>query len=303
MSDVIRIAGQAQTFTYSIRDAQNNLLIPAANPTQSLHATSADAATGANPLSGPTQLTGSAGVYTCTYPSALGAGTYYVRTVSSILTDVDDRLILQAASGTLGSSLASLSDFKSALNWAGDASNDTELQSFLDAATRVVEYITGPVLSRTVTEQRNGGQPSLTLRSTPVIGITSVTEYSSATATVLTQAANPAAATVSSYTFDASSGTLTRRTSGGAARDFAAGDRNIVIAYTAGRGAVPENVKRAALHQAAHMYQATQLGGGQRRAPGQPLAAVGSAATGYGYGVPNAVREYLEADQRLPGIA
>jgi hypothetical protein len=62
---------------------------------------------------------------------------------------------------------------------------------------------------------------------------------------------------------------------------------------------VPANVKDAALMQAGHMFQKSQLGGRPQLAAG----GVADYTTGWGYGIPNAVREYLTPNRRLPGLA
>lgn len=306
MSDVTRIAGQAQTFPYYLRDAQNQLVTPLSAPQQSIHASSADAATGANPLSGPTALTGSAGSYTATYPVGLAAGTYYLRTVTALtgsttLTDVDDRLILQTVTGSVTSALATLDEFKAHINWKSTSTTtEAELQDFLNAATPVVEHITGPVLPRQVTELHSGGTAFLVLRERPVMDVIGITEYAGSVARVLTFAASPAAATANSYTLDLPTATVVRRAAGGSSITFPDGDLNVTVVYDAGYASVPYNVKKAALEQAGHMFRQTQLGG---RPSLQAAVAGGGVSTGYGFGVPNAVEEYLNANRRLPGIA
>ena len=199
--------------------------------------------------------------------------------------------------------LATLSQVRMACNIpAADTTQDAELQLFLSAATAVVENITGPIVSRSVTETHDGGagtRTTLVLRQRPLLSIQSVTEYVGLTANSLVQAATPAASTAFSYTVDMETATLTRRLSSGQSFAWAWGDQNVTITYTAGFATVPLNIVLATLEQVRHMYQTTQLGG----RPSFGGTGDGGYQTGYGYGIPNSVREYLQANQRIPGIA
>lgn len=202
--------------------------------------------------------------------------------------------------------LATLAEFKSHLRMpaTADAVEDPRLQSFLNAATAVVENICGPInTTPTLTELHDGGNGSrtqITLRQRPVLSITSVTEYFGNGSLVLAQVATPAAATAYCYTLEQETGTLTRRVAPGIAYPFAFGVANVVVVYTAGFAVVPDNVHLAALLQAAHLYHTTQQGG----RPGFNGSA--AAEDGYGgtsYAIPNRVRELLAPNMRIPGIA
>jgi hypothetical protein len=257
-------------------------------------------------VSGPTDMTMvSANVWTAPVPN-LPAQTLYIdyaykTTVGgTLLHNQDDVLVLAAADVLSGDALATLDEFKAMLNakLVGTTA-DAELQRYLDAATPVVEWLAGPVNLRTVVELRSGdGSTAFLLRQTPVAAVTSITEYAGTVGTVLTQVANPGAATASSFTVDLSLGAVIRRGSGGDPVAFAVGTDNVVITYTAGLGAVPSNLKMAALTQAAHMFQKSQQGGRPQ------LNATGADGymTGWGYGIPNAVREYVAGNKRLPGL-
>lgn len=303
MSDVIRTAGQAQTFPYYLRDAQNNLLTPAANPVLSVHATSGDAATGANPLNTQT-LAGSGGAYTGTVPVALAAGTYYLRIVSSLLTDVDDRLILQTVTGTVTTGLVTLEDVKLQLGIpAASTGQDVELQINIDAATDVIERIKGPIVPRVYTaEQHDGRGPYVSLDRRPVMTVSSVKEYVGTTVYDLAIVTNPAAATAYSCQVDYDSGVLTRYTIGGALYGFAEGAGNIQVTYTAGRAQVPPSVRLAAMRLIQWWWQSTQQGGRPQFQGGQAGAPKGALPS---FAVPNFVYHLLEAGDgvRIPGIA
>lgn len=304
MSDVTRTAGQTQTFPYFLRDYQNNLITPAATPVMTVHASSADAATGANVLATVT-VTGAAGAYTCTVPIALAAGTYYLRTVSSVLTDVDDRLILQTVTGSVSTGLVSLNDVKLQLNKSLVATtDDVELQISIDAATDVIERIKGPIVARTyVAEQHDGGRPIISLDRRPVLSVTTVTEYVGSTAYPLTVVSTPAAATAYSALLDLDAGTLTRLTIGGALYGFSEGMSNVQVTYTAGRASVPPSVRLAAMRLIQWWWQPTQQGSRPQFGGGHSSA--GGAAGMPSYAVPNFVYHLLEAGDgvRAPGIA
>lgn len=300
MSDTTKIAGQAQTCTYQLRDASNNLVTPTTQPQVSIYSDAGRTTL----VSGPTAVTGSGGDYTWTYPTGLAIGTYYLKftynLASGPVTDNDDRLILVAVIGSVSSALATLDEFKQAINYkTTSTTTDAELQRFLDAATPVVEFITGPVLPRSVVERRDGGGDTVMLRTRPLVSVTSVVEYRGTTTTSLTEAATPAAAGTNTFTVNTDTGAITRRTSGGGITTFPAGVDNVVITYSAGLASVPSNVKNAALEQAKHMFQKSQLGGRPQLAAG----GVADYTNGWGYGIPNAVREYLEPNRRLPGLA
>lgn len=157
-------------------------------------------------------------------------------------------------------SIASLDETRDYLNIAiADPTANTELQRFIDAADPVIEDIVGPVTSASVTEWHNGGRPYIVLRQNPVLSVGTVTEYTGATANVLTVATDPSAFGSWTYTFDPD-GILYRVTSAGSGF-FAAGATNIQVQYTVGRNPVPPNIKLAALELIRHLYQSTQQGG------------------------------------------
>lgn len=205
--------------------------------------------------------------------------------------------------------LATLADFKSHLLMdPSDVTLDSKLQGFLNAATQVVENITGPIVQRTsVTEVHsggNGGRTQIVLRQRPATSLISVTEYVGNTPTALTIASSPSAATSASVTFDAETGTVTRRVGSGREYEFAWGVDNVVVNYVAGFATVPDNIRLAALFQAAHLYQSSQLGGRPSWAgAGAPDDSYPMPGMATSYAIPNRVRELLEPHERVPGFA
>jgi hypothetical protein len=240
------------------------------------------------------------------YPiNDLPVGTYYLHeqattasgTVSS---DTDSLVILSGSIGSTGS-LATLAELKTELNIDTSITTyDTELQGFLDAATPVVEGITGPILQRQVTsEPHDGGKPVIVPRQQPVLSITSVTEYVGPVAYTLTAAATPAQATGAfAYTADPVTGTITRRAAGEAI-PFPGGRDNVLVTYTVGTSTVHPNARLAALMYAAAMWQDTQNG----------FALTGAAESEDGYEpsalyvVTQRIRSLLDSEAKLSGFA
>jgi len=305
VSDATRVAGIAGTLTYALT-SNGQPVVPASAPVTTIYS---DLAMTIVAVAAATDAAGSASnAFLIAYPASLAIGTYYLKTVTTIsagnvLTDVDDRLILVPVTGSVSSSLATLDEFKAHLNLKGVTTTDAELQGFLDAATPVIENICGPILTRTVTaEKHDGGEGfriSLVVRQRPILAVSSVTEYAGDVATVLTQVTDPSAGTDFSYTVDLETGTITRRGSSGGVIPFYGGVDNILVTYTAGYATVPLNVRLAALFQAAHMFQSSQLSGRLL------VRGVGEDSYSFaaGFGIPNRVRELLQPHQRIPGIA
>ena len=135
---------------------------------------------------------------------------------------------------------------------------DDELDAFVTAISIRLDEICGPFVSRAVTENYDGGTVSIALRSWPVVSFTSVTEYDSTTATVLTAETN-ASKPSSAYLWDSVTGLLHRRSGGGDAT-FASGRQNIVVVTSAGRhattAAVSDRVKTAAGIVLGHIWRA-----------------------------------------------
>lgn len=159
--------------------------------------------------------------------------------------------------------LVSLTDVLDHLNISPSAdTNVAEIQGFIDAATAYIQRFTGPIVAQSFTETYNGGSPVICLRNPPVLSITSVVEYVGVTGYTLTQVELGDTIGAYSFTLDSlESGILRRRYNGGLAGPFAGGSANVVVTYTAGRTAVPSDVRMAVLQDIAGLYQPSQLGG------------------------------------------
>ena len=131
------------------------------------------------------------------------------------------------------------------------------LPAWIEAVSARLDDLCGPIVSRTVTDQLDGGMTSVLLSKPPVLSVTSVTEYVATTATVLTLATNSSQPTAG-YHLDALAGRVERR-SGASRASFPAGEKNVVVVYAAGRYADTASVgwrfKQAALIAVSHLWQ------------------------------------------------
>jgi hypothetical protein len=195
-------------------------------------------------------------------------------------------------------SIVTLDEVRDYLNISStNTSVNQELQRFIDAADPVVENIVGPVNQADFDEFYDGGWPSIVLRHAPVLTVDTVTEYAGQVPTTLTAAATPDVAVSTSYMLDPDG--IIYRAWPGASRLFAVGSRNIRVQYTAGREAVPPNVKLATLELIRHLYQSTQqsgrpaFGGAAEDQPWAPAS----------FAIPTRVIELLEPYRREPRSA
>ena len=194
--------------------------------------------------------------------------------------------------------ILTLAEAKAALNIpAATADYDTELAQVITAASRFVDSVFGPVVRRTITDERHyGAGTSVTLNQSPVASVTTVTEYSGGVATVLTAESDTVAGT---YTLD--DNVLHRRASWGGAY-FAR--QSVVVTCVAGRYAstatVDAKFKEAAVVALIHFWQhrGANSGAGTFGGDGAPFGGVPFST--------DTLRKKLQAmfveDALLPGI-
>jgi hypothetical protein len=191
--------------------------------------------------------------------------------------------------------LVTLSDVKNQLNIpASDTTQDVELVGFIDAATEVVEWITGPITPKVIMgEVHDGGFYAVMLRNPPVLSVDSVTEYLGRVNYTIT--AQPPGATVDNYGYSLEpGGKLVRRTAAGTVMPWLGGRSSVIVNYTAGRLTVPASVRMATLLDIQDVFQKSQQGGKDQS---------GDNAWG---GMPEMfprLRSELEPTQRTVGIA
>lgn len=198
--------------------------------------------------------------------------------------------------------LVSLADAKAHLNITR-TTDDDELQSVIDAATALLSNHPGfniPVGLTTYTEWHDGGTGLLILQHYPIVDVTSVTEYSGTTAQpIADEPEDGGAFTGYGFRYNAENGML-YRTSSGYPTGFAG---RVKVVYVAGMGAVPADVRQAALLLVEHMWD-TQRGGASVGLPlDDDLTAPDSTQFGVGFTLPNRVRELLEPYRKAPAVA
>lgn len=175
-----------------------------------------------------------------------------------------------------------------------DTSMDTDLAVFNSAVSVRLDALCGPIVARTVTsEKHSGGNSYIGLKKSPVLSVTTVTEYVNTTSTTLTAETNASKPTAG-YIFDDYTGFIFRRTAN-TDTTFASGRNNIEVTYSAGRYATTATVaahfKLAAQIMLAHVWRVERGGGNQTYGD---VAIIGSS-----FAVPNRVLEIL-ADELLP---
>ena len=157
-------------------------------------------------------------------------------------------------------------------NAADKTATATELAQVVSAASRMVDSVFGPVVQRTVT--KTVVAPSGTVWLDQPAAVTSVTEYVSGVATVLTA---ETATTAGTYRLDATSGALRRRSNWS---DSAWAANEVVVVYTAGRAAntaaVDPKFKAACAVCVVHLWQhrGAQSGFGSVGGDGAPFGGV-----------------------------
>lgn len=167
----------------------------------------------------------------------------------------------------------SLADAKSAI---GRAPEDEErLQLLIAAATFVIEDLAGPIVPVDTTWLASGGGRAIALPDVDV--------------TVSQVAVDGVVLDPSAYIVNGGAGVVYAR---GA---FAPGTLNVAIAYRAGGGAVPANLRLAVMEQLRFLYQITLAGNGR--------AAQDLGYTPAGYAVPYLVLGLCQASPAAPGFA
>jgi hypothetical protein len=201
--------------------------------------------------------------------------------------------------------IVSLVDVKSFLNFPANdnGSSDAKIQEFIDAATEIVEGVTGPLVPETVTNVFNGGLSFIVLPERNVVSITSLTENRGLTNYTLTNQPLGQSIDAFGYTWDRTIQKIVRRGFGGGTVLFAPGEDNVVCTYVVGLGLIPGNVTMACLELIRHWWQWGQMG--LRPSLGNPNSGAGdeTPSVSNAYAVPNRVLELLMPHKRGPGIA
>jgi hypothetical protein len=191
----------------------------------------------------------------------------------------------------VGASLVTIDEALTHLRAAGVVRKEADLgylQRLTYVATDAVETVLGRIITpRTFTEYYDGGNTSIALRHTPVISITTVTEWG-------------ATLTVNDYVLNQSAGVLYRGTgpylTWGPLQWAGWGRQSIVVVYRAGMTSVPYTIRQAALTTVQSLWQETQ--------PGRPLPTdIASMATGMAQAALPDVVDAAFNSKRLIGFA
>lgn len=132
--------------------------------------------------------------------------------------------------------LLTIAEARSAVNLpTGDTSHDTELELFVTGISGRIDELCGPVVQRTVSgERHDGGGRRVLLDRQHVESVSSVSEWSGTTETVLTEETD-ASKPSQGFLLDGDIYAWVYRRSGDADARFPTGRRNVVVTYTAGR--------------------------------------------------------------------
>jgi hypothetical protein len=156
--------------------------------------------------------------------------------------------------------------------------DDEEIRGWLAAVTEVIEAKVGPVVVKTITDERHDGNGrSLWLRQTPVVSLTTVAPWLTTGTTY----------TVADLRLSPDSGRVERKDG----LCFTGGP--FAVSYKAGRPVIGENISQAAAIILKHLWET------QRGAAGLPLQGLDDTTLipGMGFAVPNRALELLAPDE------
>ena len=171
------------------------------------------------------------------------------------------------------------------------------LSGYITSVSRLLDQACGPIVKRTITDEKhNGGSSYLLLDHYPVASVTTVTEYSGLTGTLLTE--ETVSTAPNGFLLDGSA--LIRR-AGKNDSAWAYGRGNVLVTYVAGRYddtlSVDERFKRAAIVTLANLWRREQgMGTVMFGADGAPML-------GATYALPNAAKAFIQDDLRPSGWA
>ena len=177
--------------------------------------------------------------------------------------------------------LITLADARASLGWADtDIKYNDDLERYIEAATPLIEYKTGPLIVRARTFTFDGGSTAVLL---PVrfASVTTITESGSP---VIDYVAQPTAGIIYAGTTQSP-------------RSFLPGVQNVVVTVQVGSATVPPNVILATRELVRHLWQIGRQG--NRPAYGQDAAETPP----MGFAYPRRVLELLSPNADLAGFA
>lgn len=294
--------GQPVTSTFkTYSDAAKTTLADATTVVLSLR----DPRTGAVTTPAVTHTPGS-GIYTYTLPDDV-PGLWMGRWVATGAVATTSSLTWAlSVNEAWPPALIGLDDARAELNFTA-TTDDDELQGYIYTASALLlnhpAYRVAEVSKvQTFTQDWVRGGDTVILDYYENVVITSVTEYSGGTGTVLA-AEGIDTASPSGYGYRVDPGGLLRRLSGGYCTSFLGPVR---VVYTAGNASVPWDVRQACLALIDHMWESQQGGAGLGQPPGYDAESLpGSFGDVYGpsFALPNRVKEMLEPYRKAPAVA
>jgi hypothetical protein len=206
--------------------------------------------------------TAAAGLYMAEIHVTLpGGGTFTYPNDGYLTVAVEENLL------TSNRTLVSLGDAKDVLLVpASDHSHDAKILQFIRAVQVVVESRVGAVVPRVFDEWYDGGHPAVRLRyrpstalgTTPLLILLACSEYIGPIEWPLAVISSPDQGQMYSCMLDVPTGTVVRRTAGGAVQAFAGGPQAVHVVYQAGQSQTPANVYEGTLELLREHYQQTQ---------------------------------------------
>ena len=151
-----------------------------------------------------------------------------------------------------------------------DDTHDDLFREYIEAATPLIENLTGPIVKQSFDEWYEGGTASISLRHKPSYGygtspflfVQAISEYRGPIEYNLSLVPTPTQGSVYSAMVNGELGTIARRTSGGGSMPFPLNPerpaQSVHVVYTAGQETTPANVKRALIETVRWWHVTTQ---------------------------------------------
>lgn len=176
------------------------------------------------------------------------------------------------------------------------ATDDDKLMDFIDAASSVAQFYCGDLLPQTYTETHDGGDQAIYVRHTPIVSVSSLTEYVGSITYTLTNQPLGQSVNAWGYTIDdPAAGRIVRRTASGLVWRFVPGVGNVTVTYTTGVASIPVQVRLGVEFIVRHLWQ-TQRGA----MPSPQDADTTSQVPGVNYAIPDRAIEMFESVPRPP---
>ena len=160
--------------------------------------------------------------------------------------------------------------------------NDADIEKYIEAATPVIENITGPLIAASKVFTVDGGGSAVVVGSR-FNTVTSVVESGVA---------------ITDYVADGPAGIVYSGTADGGTT-FAPGLRNVVVTVTVGSATIPPNIVLAARELVRHWWQL----GRQGNRPAFGNEGIAEIDVPSGFAVPRRVIELCEPNRRTAGFA